>query len=141
MAAANLPEALDSVLGGLAVSLLIVFLGALRATLRRKEGEAGPWSATAVIGGSVLGAGALVAVATDADHLAAMLAFPAATVLVAASIGILSTGALPRVIGYAGLVATVLQLFAAASLEEVSIGAFVAWAGLTSVAMLMQRGG
>lgn len=141
MAAANLPEALDSVLGGLAVAALIVFLGALRATLRRKEGEAGAWSATAVIGGSVLGAGALVAVATDDGDLAAMLAFPAATVLVAASIGILSTGALPRFVGHAGLVAAGLQLAAAASLEEVAIGAFVAWAGLASLAMLRQPGG
>ncbi len=140
MAVANLPEALDSVLGGLAVALLIVFLGALRATLRRKEGEAGGLSATAVIGGSVLGAGALVAVATDDRELAAMLAFPAATVLVAASIGILSTGALPRLVGYAGLVAAVLQLTAAASLEEVAIGAFAAWAAVTSLAMLRQRG-
>jgi hypothetical protein len=141
MAAANLPEALDSVLGGLAVALLIVFLGALRATLRRKEGEAGAWSATAVIGGSVLGAGALVAVATDDAHLASMLAFPAATVLVAGSVGILSTHALPPMVGYAGLVGAGLQLFVAASLEEVAIGAFVAWAGLTSLAMLRQRGG
>ena len=133
--------AVAQVLGGTAVAVLIVFLGALRATLRRKEGEAGAFSATAVIGGSVLGAAALVAVATKDDDLRHLLAFPAATTLLAASAGILSTGALPRMVGYAGLAATALQLFAAASLEEVAIGAFAAWAGLASAAMLRQRGG
>ena len=141
MAAANLPEQVELVLGGAAVSLLIVFLGALRATLRREEGEAGAFSATAVIGGSVLGAAGLVAVATDDGDLRALLAFPAATTLLAASAGILTTGALPRFVGYAGLVAAILQLAAAVSLDEVAIGAFAAWAALASFAMLRPRGG
>lgn len=131
---------MELVLGGAAVSLLIVFLGALRATLRREEGEAGAFSATAVIGGSVLGAAGLVAVATDDADLSALLAFPAATTLLAASAGILTTAALPRVVGYAGLAAAVLQLAAAGSQEEIALGAFAAWAVLASAAMLRQRG-
>lgn len=76
---------MELVLGGAAVSLLIVFLGALRATLRREEGEAGAFSATAVIGGSVLGAAGLVAVATDDADLSALLgAFAAWAVLASA---------------------------------------------------------
>lgn len=129
------------VLGGAAVSLLIVFLGALRATLRAREGEAGPFSATAVIGGSVLGAAALVALAIEDDDLTALLAFPAAVTLAAASAGILSTGAFPRFVGYAGLVAAALQLAAAVSLDEVGLGAFAAWAVLASIAMLRRSGG
>jgi hypothetical protein len=66
MAAANVPEGLDLVLGGAAVSIFVVFLGALRATLRRREGEAGALSATTVIAGSVLAAAALLAIAIDA---------------------------------------------------------------------------
>ena len=127
--------------GGALVSLLIVFLGLLRARLRANEGEAGPYSATAVIGGSVLAAAALVAVASGEDDLEALLAFPAATTLLAASAGILSTAALPPSIGYAGLVAAALQLAAAFGLNTVAIGAFVAWAALATVAMLTQRGG
>jgi hypothetical protein len=61
-------------------------------------------------------------------------------VLVAAATGILSTGALPRPVAYAGLVAAALQVFAAASLEEVAFTAFAAWVGLTSAAMLRSRG-
>lgn len=141
MAAANLPERVDLVLGGAAVSLLIVFLGALRATLRREEGEAGAFSATAVIGGSVLAAAGLVAVATDESDLRALLAFPAATTLVAASAGILSTGALPRLVGYAGLVAAFLQLAAAVSLDELALAAFAAWAVVAALAMLRPRAG
>ena len=140
MAAANLPEAVELVVGGTAVSLLIVFLGALRATLRREEGEAGAFSATAVIGGSVLGAAALVAIATGDADLRALLAFPAATTLLAASAGILTTGALPRYAGYAGIGAAALQVAAAVS-PEIAIGAFAAWAVLASVAMLRPRVG
>ena len=132
---------MDLVLGGAAVSLLIVFLGALRATLRREEGEAGAFSATAVIGGSVLGAAALAAVATDDADLWALLAFPAATTLLAASAGILVTGALPRFVAYAGLVAAALQLAAAVSLDELALGAFAAWATVAGFAMLRPRGG
>ena len=139
MAAANVPEGLDLVLGGAAVSLFVVFLGALRATLRRREGEAGALSATTVIAGSVLAAAALVAVAIEDSDLTMMLAFPAATVLVAAA-GILSTGALPRPVAYVGLVAAALQVFAAAGLEEVAFVAFAAWVVLTSAAMLRSRG-
>ncbi|HEU6446231.1 MAG TPA: hypothetical protein VFL61_14345, partial [Gaiellaceae bacterium] len=132
MAAANLPERVELVLGGAAVSLLIVFLGALRATLRREEGEAGALSATTVIGGSVLAAAALVALAAEDEDLRALLAFPAATTLVAAALGILSTGALPRWLAYTGLGAAALQLSAAFSLDELAIAAFAAWALLAS---------
>jgi hypothetical protein len=96
MAAANVPEGLGLVLGGATVSLFVVYFGALRATLRRREGEAGALSATTVIAGSVMAAAALVAVAIDDSDLTMLLAFPAATVLVAPATGILSTGALPR---------------------------------------------
>ena len=130
----------DLVAGGLAVSLLIVFLGALRARLRAKEGEAGPFSATAVIGGSVLGAAVLVALASGDDDLEALLAFPEATTLVAASAGILSTGALPRAVGYAGVAAAAFQL-AAVWEPAVAASAFVAWAALATGAMLRQRDG
>lgn len=132
---------MGEVVGGAAVALLIVFLGALRATLRAKEGEAGPFSATAVIGGSVFGAAALVALAMEDDDLTALLAFPAAATLVAASAGILATDALPRSIAYAGLVAAVLQLSAAFSLWELALGAFAGWAALASLAMIRRRGG
>ena len=73
--------------------------------------------------------------------LALVLAFPAATVLVAAAAGILSTGALPRPVAYAGLVAAALQVLAAVSLEEVALAAFAVWVGLTSAAMHRSRGG
>jgi hypothetical protein len=43
-------------------------------------------------------------------------------------------------VAYAGLVAAALQVFAAASLEEVAFTAFAAWVGLTSAAMLRSRG-
>jgi hypothetical protein len=69
-----------------------------------------------------------------------LLAFPAATVLVAAAAGILSTGALPRPVAYAGLVAAALQVFAAAALEEVALVALSSWVVLTSAAMLRSRG-
>jgi hypothetical protein len=141
MTAANLPEGLHLVLAGAAVSLFVVFLGALRATLRRKEGEAGAFSATTVIAGSVLAAAALVAAAIEDSDLTMLLAFPAATVLVAAAAGILSTGALPRHVAYAGLIAAALQLFAAVALEEVALVAFAAWVVLTSGAMLRLRAG
>ena len=131
---------MELVLGGAAVSLLIVFLGALRATLRREEGEAGALSATAVIGGSVLGAAALVSFASGDDDLSALLAFPAATTLLAAAAGILATGALPRVVGYAGIGAAVLQLTAVIR-PEAALAAFTAWAVLASLAMVRQRGG
>lgn len=89
----------------------------------------------------MLGGAALVALATEDEDLRALLAFPAATTLLAASAGILSAGALPRAVGYAGLVATALQLFAALSLDELAIAAFAAWALLASAAMLTRRGG
>jgi hypothetical protein len=93
-----------------------------------------------VIAGSVLAAAALVAVAIDDSDLTMLLAFPAATVLVAAAAGILSTGALARPVAYVGLVAAALQVFAPAALEEVALVAFAAWVVLTSAAMLRSRG-
>ena len=135
MAAANVPEGLHLVLGGAGVALLIVFLGALRARLRSREGEAGALSATAVIGGSVLGAGMLVAVAIDEPDLTKLLAFPSAVTLLAASIGIVSTGALPRAVAYAGFVAAALQAGVLVA-EAAGLAVFALWALLASVAML-----
>lgn len=141
MAAANVPEeSLHLVLGGVGVSLLIVFLGLLRARLRALEGEAGALSATAVIGGSVLGAGALVAVALDEPDLTKLLAFPAAVTLAAASIGILRTGALPRWIGYAGFAAAAAQAGTTLA-EEAGLVAFAVWAALATVTMLRRPAG
>jgi len=48
-------------------------------------------------------------------------------------------GALPQAVAYAGLVAAALQVFAAASLEEVAFAAFAAWVVLTTVAMFRSR--
>lgn len=133
---------MNLVLGGAAVAVFICFLGALRATLRREEGEAGALSATAVIAGSVVGAGVLVDLGLEDVSLRALLAFPTAVLLAAASIGVLTTGALSRLLGYAGLVAAALQLPAGFSVfEDLSTAAFVAWVVLASGAMLRSRGG
>ena len=115
---------MDQVVGGAGVALFIVFLGALRATLRAREGEAGALSAIAVIGGSVVAA------------------LPSATLLVAASVGALTTHALPRIVAYAGLAAALLQLPAVFSVaERLSLVALAAWAVLASAEMLRQRAG
>jgi hypothetical protein len=130
------------VLGGAAVAVFISFLGALRATLRREEGEAGALSATAVIAGSVVAAGVLVDLGLEDVSLRALLAFPTAVLLAAASIGVLTTGAMSRILGYAGLVAAALQLPAGFSaLEDLSTAAFVAWVVLTSAEMVRRRAG
>jgi hypothetical protein len=143
IAAANLPERVDLVVGGAAVALLVVFLGALRATLREKEGEAGALSATAVIAGSVVAAGALVDVGLEETSLRSLLAFPTAALLAAASIGILRTEALDRRLGYAGLAAAALQLPAGFTVDDrgVAVGAFAVWAALTSFAIVRSRAG
>jgi hypothetical protein len=112
----------------------------LRATLRREEGDAGAFSATAVIGGSVLGTAGLVAVATDDADLRALLAFPAATTLLATSAGILRPAPF-SVLRLRGLAAAALQLAAPVSLDEVALAAFAAWAALAGFAMLRQRDG
>lgn len=132
-----------AVLGGILVALFIVFLGALRATLRRKEGEAGALSATAVIAGSVVAAGAVVALAfDDAGELRVVLALPTAALVLATSAAVLTTEALPRWVAFAGAAAALLQLPAAASIDDGTIAnaVFVAWVALTSLAMLRQRG-
>jgi hypothetical protein len=132
---------MDEVVGGAAVTLFIVFLAALRAILRREEGEAGAFSAAAVIAGSVVAAGALVDVALEDASLRALLAFPAAALLTAASLGILTTGAMPRLIAYAGLASAALQLPAAFSVaEDVAAVAFLSWVVLAALAMLRWRG-
>jgi hypothetical protein len=132
----------DQVVGGAAVALFVVFLGALRATLRAKEGEAGALSAIAVIGGSVVAAGLLVDVALEDTSLSRLLALPTAVLLVAASVGALTTRALPSLVAYAGLVAALLQLPAAFGVaERLAVGSLAAWAVLTSAAMLRQRAG
>jgi hypothetical protein len=132
----------DQVVGGAAVALFIVFLGALRATLRAREGEAGALSAIAVIAGSVVAAGVLVDIALEETSLHRLLALPTATLLVAASAGALTTGALPRVVAYAGLAGALLQLPAAfAVAERLALISLAAWAVLASVEMLRQRAG
>jgi hypothetical protein len=132
----------DQVVGGAAVALFIVFLGALRATLRAKEGEAGALSAIAVIGGSVVAAGVLVDIALEDTSLHRLLALPTATLLVAASAGGLATRALPRVVAYAGLAGALLQLPAVFSVaERVALISLAAWVVLASVEMLRQRVG
>jgi hypothetical protein len=132
----------DQVVGGAAVALFIVFLGALRATLRAKEGEAGALSAIAVIGGSVVAAGVLVDIALEDTSLHRLLALPSATLLVAASAGALTTGALTRVVAYAGLAAALLQLPALFSVaERLSLVSLAAWSVLASAEMVRQRAG
>lgn len=133
---------MDQVVGGAAVALFIVFLGALRATLRAKEGEAGALSAIAVIGGSVVAAGLLVDIALEEKSLQQLLALPTATLLVAASAGALATRALSRIVAYAGLAAALLQLPAAfAVAERLALVSLAAWVVLASVEMLRQRAG
>jgi hypothetical protein len=134
---------MESILGGAAVALFVVFLGALRARLREREGEAGALSATAVIAGSVVAAGVLVDVGLEDTSLRGLLAFPTAALLVAASIGILRTGALDRRLGYAGFAAAALQVPAGLTLDDrgVALGALAVWAVLASPAILMSRVG
>ena len=133
---------MDLVVGGAVVALFIVFLGALRATLREKEGEAGALSAIAVIAGSVVAAGVLVDIALEETSLNGLLALPTATLLVAASAGALATRALPRVVAYAGLAGALLQLPAAFGVaERLALISLAAWVVLASVEMLRQRAG
>jgi hypothetical protein len=134
---------MESVLGGAAVALFVVFLGALRARLREREGEAGALSATAVIAGSVVAATALVDIGLEDTSLRGLLAFPTAALLAAASLGILQTGALDRRLGYAGLGAAALQLPAGFTLDDrgVAVGALAVWAVLVSIAMVTSRAG
>ena len=149
-------------LGGAAVALLVVFLGALRATLRRREGEAGPFSAVAVIAGSVVAAGGAVAVALGtvdgtgdaetADALAIVLALPTATLLGAAAAGILTTRALHPAVAYAAVAVAALHLLAAVSVADdgplspggvvpdVALAAFASWVALAAAAMISRRG-
>jgi hypothetical protein len=124
------------VLSAAGVAAFIVFLGALRATLRRAEGEAGALSALAVIAGSVLAAAGFVETALhgalafrraeldvevvmtlfDAASLFfVLLAFPAAVLVAATSAAAFATRALPRALGYVGFAVAVLQLPAGAS--------------------------
>lgn len=134
---------MDQVVGGTAVALLVVFLGALRARLREREGEAGALSATAVIAGSVVAATALVDIGLEDTSLRGLLAFPTAALLAAASIAILRTGALDRRLAYAGFAAAALQLPAGLTLDDrgVALGALAVWAVLASPAILMSRAG
>jgi hypothetical protein len=134
---------MESILGGAAVALFVVFLGALRARLREREGEAGALSATAVIAGSVVGATALADIGLEDTSLRGLLAFPTAALLAAASVGILRTGALDRRLGYAGLGAAALQLPAGFTLDDrsVALAALAVWAVLASVAMVTSRAG
>ncbi len=137
---------MDQAVGGAAVAVFIVFLGALRATLRAKEGEAGALSATATIAGSVVAAGALVDVARDSTEVSEVLPFPAMTLILAATAAVISTNALPRWIGFVGAAAAVLLVPAGIAVgNDVALAlasaAFVGWVAVTSLAMLTQRGG
>ena len=133
---------MDQVVGGAVVALFVVFLGALRATLRAKEGEAGALSAIAVIGGSVVAAGVLVDIALEETSLHRLLALPTVALLVAASAGALTTRALPGLVAYAGLVAAFLQLPAVVAVaERLAPVSLAAWAVLASAEMLRQRAG
>lgn len=133
---------MEDVLGGAAVAVFIAFLGALRATLRAREGEAGALSAVATIAGSVVAAAALVDLALDDESVRALLAFPTVALLAAAAAAIFATGALPRLVGYVAVAAAVLQLPAGLSLDDrgLAIGALAAWVVLASGAMLRPRG-
>jgi hypothetical protein len=124
-----------------------VFLGVLRAALRRLEGEAGALSAIAVIAGSVVGAVELL----DPDNVRVVVAFPTAALVLAASLGVLTTAALPRSIGQAGLVVAAAQVpagFAVADegafsadglVPAVAFTLFLAWVLVVAVALTRAR--
>ena len=139
----SVAQALD----GAAIGCLVVFLGALRAALRRREGEAGALSAVAVIAGSVVAAVELL----DPENVRVVLAFPTAALVLAASVAILTTAALPRLVALAGIVVAAAQVPAGLSVASsgafspdglVPIAAFVlflAWIAATSVALTRAR--
>jgi hypothetical protein len=135
----------DQAVGGAVVALFVVFLGALRATLRAREGEAGALSATATIAGSVVAAGVLVDVGRDMREVSEVLAFPAVALVLAATAAILSTAALPRWVAFAGVATAALLLPAGVAVGNdvafaVAAAAFVAWVAATTLAMLRRRG-
>jgi hypothetical protein len=139
----SVAQALD----GAAIGCLVVFLGALRAALRRREGEAGALSAVAVIAGSVVAAVELL----DPENARVVLAFPTAALVLAASVAVLTTAALPRPHGWAGIVVAVAQApagFAVASsgafspdgvVPVVAFVLFLGWIAATSVALTRAR--
>jgi hypothetical protein len=142
-------QRLDAYVLGLATAFLVCFLGALRAWLRVREGEAGPLSATAVIAGSAIVA--LYGVITvlhitfpsddrDINPWVFAASFPQAVLLLAAGL----TGALPRGIGAAALNLAPVQLIAAALLlwegtdaygVLLSTGTFALWVAAAGAAL------
>jgi hypothetical protein len=122
------------VFAGLAFSSFVVFLGALRAALRREEGEAGALSAIATISGSVYVALGLVESALRASigldpsrasslHDATILlllvsSFALAPLVGAASAAGRETGLLGRRIWLFGFLVAGLQLAAGASVAS-----------------------
>jgi hypothetical protein len=153
------------VFAGLALSSFIVFLGALRAALRREEGEAGVLSAIATISGSVYVAVALVEHAlrasiglaperADSLHDSTILllvisSFALAPLVAAASAAGRETRLMPQRLWVFGFVVAALQLVAGASLASSGIfspgGAapIVAWVSfalwLVSVSVVLTR--
>jgi hypothetical protein len=123
----------------LATAFFVGFLGALRSALRSAEGESGPFSAVAVIAGSVVAAGLLIEEALNAglvlrneqvgpaalqtvfdmaNVLATFLAFPIGALVAAASLSALATGVLPRHTATGGLLVAALQIPAGFSLAS-----------------------
>jgi hypothetical protein len=107
----------DAYFVGLAAFFLIAFMGALRAALRAVEGETAPFSATAVIAGSVAAAAYAVLAAAyvaggdvDPVPLSFAASFPQAAVLGAAGTVMVRTGAVSSVLGLAGQVLVPIQL-------------------------------
>jgi len=141
----------DAYLLGLAAFFLVAFLGALRAELRAAEGENGPLSATAVIGGSAAAAVYVLLAAAyagggnvDPMPLAFAACFPQAAVLGAAGTVMARTGALSGMAGFAGQALVPIQLASALVLLSstdhwaliVALGPFAAWTAVTAVLLL-----
>jgi hypothetical protein len=125
---------------GLSVAFLVVFLGGLRNAIARAEGRTRTFSSAVAIGGSVAAGLQLVGYALiatlayrtagtadtdvvtafyDASSIASAFSFfGLAVLLFAAGTVMVRTGAISRVLGFAGLVLGVLSLVTAGSLEE-----------------------
>jgi hypothetical protein len=157
---------------GFGAAVLLFFLAALRSRLGRDDtldglanvGFAGGVAASAIV---VVAAGMLAVLAFRPDTtppvaralydanglLIAFAGFPAAVLLLASSIAALHGGALPRWLGWFGLLATAAQLLGAASFQQsgwfrpqgdnVALQAQVAtlllWLLATSILMLGER--
>jgi hypothetical protein len=171
---ANRPTALaGTYLLGLGAAALLCFLGALRSRLGRdgpldglaSVGFAGGVTASAVVVAAAAGMVAVLAFrpATtppvaralyDANGLLVALAgFPAAVLLSASSVAVLSSGGLPRWLGWFGLLAAAAQPVGAASFQrsgwlmpqgdtvalQAEVGTLLLWLLATSILMLLGR--